>query len=278
LAAAVCGHCPSTEFEWLGSFLRLGAGACDPGAGRLAGAYGELVSSDRLSVVLAAIADGDGAGGRSVVDRVCAAASSLLSLRGAGVSLMVEGELRGTAGVSEAGVAMLQELQFALGEGPCLEAWGKLERVLEPDLSAPSVARWPAFAQAGVDAGIRAVFAFPLHLGAIRIGVLALYRDQPGALDGEELAYGLVLADVATWVILGVQAGAPPGELHESLANEPPYWSEIHQATGMLSVQLGISLDEAFVRLRGHAFATGQDLRHVARDVVGRRLRLEAAR
>ncbi|MGB0094384.1 MAG: ANTAR domain-containing protein [Solirubrobacteraceae bacterium] len=52
-------------------------------------------------------------------------------------------------------------------------------------------------------------------------------------------------------------------------------WAEVHQATGMISVQLGVSMDEAFVRLRAHAFAAGRSLKAVAGDVVARRLRLE---
>jgi hypothetical protein len=152
-----------------------------------------------------------------------------------------------------------------------------MEAVLEPDLANPAVVRWPAFAQAGVKAGVLAVFAFPVHQGAIGIGVLALYRDRPGALSDEELARGLVLADVATQVILSLQAGAPDDELHALLAKEPAHWAEIHQATGMVSAQLGVSLDEAFVRLRAHAFASDRLLRAVANDVVGGRLRLEEA-
>jgi hypothetical protein len=229
-------------------------------------------------VVLQAIADaGEDGDARSLIDRVCAAAVALLSLRGSGLSLMVAGELRGTAGVSEPGIAVVQELQLTLGEGPCVDAWAFREPVLEPDLGNPAVVRWPAFAQAGVEAGVEAVFAFPLHMGAIRIGVLALYRDHPGSLTAEELALGLVLADVATQVILGLQAGAPAHALHELLAKEPAHWAEIHQATGMVSRQLGVSLDEAFVRLRAHAFAQGDSLRLVAGEVVARRLRLEAA-
>lgn len=219
--------------------------------------------------------DADRKGSTSVVDRLCGAAVVLLSLKGVGMSLMVDGALRGTAGVSEPGIAVVQELQLGLGEGPCVDAWASMKPILEADLAAPAVVRWPAFAQAGVDAGIRAVFAFPLHLGAIRIGVLVLYRDRRGALSADELALGLVLADVATWVILGVQSGAPADVVHELLATEPPHWPEIHQATGMVSVQLGVSLDEAFVRLRAHSFADGRPLRDVARDVVARRLRLE---
>jgi hypothetical protein len=232
------------------------------------------VPIDRLSVVLRAMAEVGGGGSVSPIDRVCVATGALLSLRGAGLSLMVDGELRGTAGVSDRGIAVVQELQLTLGEGPCVDAWTSRGPVLESDLANPAVARWPAFAQAGVDAGIHAVFAFPLALGAIRLGVLVLYRDRSGVLSADELAYSLVLADVATHVVLGLQAGAPAGELHELLAREPPHWAEIHQATGIVSVQLGVSLDEAFVRLRAHAFAEGLPLRAVAREIVRRRLRL----
>lgn len=230
--------------------------------------------TDRLSEVLAAMAvvDGDRP---SALDRLCAAAVALLSLRGAGISLMADGQLRGTAGVSDPGVAAVQELQFELGEGPCVDAWATMEPVLEPDLADPRRVRWPAFGPAGVAAGVLAVFVFPLHLGAIRIGVLVFYRDHSGALDGDELAYALVLADLATWVILGLQSRAPDEALHELLAEEPAHWAEVHQATGMVAVQLSVGLDEAFVRLRGRAFSDGRALRDVARDVVGRRLRLE---
>jgi GAF domain-containing protein len=205
------------------------------------------------------------------------AAVSILSLSGAGISLMVDGQLRGSAGVSEPGVAAVQELQLELGEGPCVDAWTGNEPVLEPDLSEPARVRWPSFAQAGVQAGVRAVFAYPLHVGAIRIGVLVLYRDQPDALDAEELARALVLADLASQIVLAVQAGAPQDSVHELLATEPPHWAVVHQATGMISVQLEVPIDEAFVRLRAHAFADRRSLRDVAREVVARRLELEEA-
>ncbi|GAC1489133.1 MAG: GAF domain-containing protein [Solirubrobacteraceae bacterium] len=231
---------------------------------------------DRMSTVLRAMADAD-VGGRSIVDRVCFAAVELLALRGAGLSLIVDGQLRGTAGVSYAGVAGFQELQLALGEGPCVEAWRGGAAVLEPDLADPRTARWPAFQSAGLAAGVSAVFAFPLRIGAICIGVLVLYRDETGPLSSEELALALVLADLATQIVLSLQAGAAPDTLHELLADEPPHWAEVHQATGILSVQLGVPLDEAFVRLRAHAFASGETLRLVARAVVSGQLRFKSS-
>jgi GAF domain/ANTAR domain len=227
-----------------------------------------------MSVVLEAMSGAERGASTSMVDRVCGAAVELLSLSGAGLSLMVDGVLRGTAGVSNPGIASVQELQLTLGEGPCVDAWTTMEPVLEGDLANPERVRWPAFAQAGAGVSVRAVFAFPLRLGAFGLGVLALYRDQPGPLSDDEMALGLVIADVATQTILGLQAGAPARELHVLLADEPAHWAEIHQATGMISAQLDVSLDEAFVRLRSHAFAGEHSLREVAKDVVARRLRL----
>jgi len=230
---------------------------------------------DRLGVVLAAMTSVDG-DAPTVIDRVCVAAVGLLSLSGAGISLMADGQLRGSAGVSEPGIAAVQELQLELGEGPGVDLWASDVPVLESDLAQGGMVRWPTFARAAQGAGVRAVFAFPMGVGAIRIGVLVLYRDRAGPLAGEELALGLVLADVATQVVLAVQAGAPADTVHELLAGEPAHWAEVHQATGMVSVQLGVSMDEAFVRLRAHAFADGRSLRVVAREVVSRRLTLEA--
>jgi hypothetical protein len=233
------------------------------------------MAGERVGVVLLAVAEASADGAGSVVDWVCRAAVELLSLRGAGVSLMVEGELRGATGVSDPGIAVMQELELTLGEGPCLDAWASRAPVLEDDLRARGHLRWPMFAPAAVQQGVQSVIAFGLVLGAIRVGVLLLYRDRPGVFSADDVAYGLVLADVATNLVLGLQAGAPAGELPGALAGEPHHWAEIHQATGMVSVQLGVSLDEAFVRLRAHAFAGDLSLRELAGQIVERRVRLD---
>lgn len=191
---------------------------------------------------------------------------------------MVDGELRGAAGVSDSRIAAIQELELELGEGPGAEAWRSGDPVLTADLAAGADLRWPVFAPAAVRAGARAVFAFPVALGAIRLGALVLYRDRPGVLTADQAAYGVLSADIATWVVLGLQAGAPSDDgLSDLLAGEPPHWAEVHQATGRVAAQLGISLEEALVRLRAHAFASGRPLRVIAREVVVGRLRLEAS-
>jgi hypothetical protein len=164
----------------------------------------------------------------------------------------------------------LEELQFALGEGPCVEASGGGRPVLEPDLVAAGSSRWPRFGAAVLDAGVRAVFAFPLRVGAIRVGVLDLYRDTPGPLAAPDLVEALAFADAATAMVLHMQDHDGAGS---ALTDPIDSRAEVHQATGMIMVQLDVSLAEALLRLRAHAYATGQTVAAVAADVVSRRMR-----
>jgi ANTAR domain len=135
--------------------------------------------------------------------------------------------------------------------------------------------RWPGFAPAAVAAGARALFAFPLQAGTIRAGVLSLYRAQPGPLTPRQLADALVFADIALQLLLDAASGISGlagYQPHDGLSDSRV---EVYQATGMISVQLGVTPEEAFVRLRAHAFAAGTPLDDVAGDVVSRMLRFE---
>ena len=133
--------------------------------------------------------------------------------------------------------------------------------VLASDLAdRESGSRWPTFAPAACRAGAAAVFAFPLAVGAIRAGVLGLYRDRPGPLSDFQLGDALVFADTATMLLLDAQdraggaagPGGGPGGQPVGLAS---HRAEIDQATGMLTEQLGVSITDAFARLRAYAYA-----------------------
>jgi ANTAR domain len=168
--------------------------------------------------------------------------------------------------------ARLEELQFTTGEGPAAGDFRLGSPVLIPDLEAVA-ARWPGFASAAIAAGAQAMFALPLQVGAIRVGVLTLYRAKAGALAPEALADGLVLADVALQLILDAAAGVISPLENHVLAGLSDSRAEVYQAIGMVSVQLGVGLEDAFVRLRAHAFAASRALEEVADDVVTRVLR-----
>jgi ANTAR domain len=142
--------------------------------------------------------------------------------------------------------------------------------------------RWPGFAPAARELGAGAVFAFPLTVGAIRAGVLGLYRGAPGPLPDGQLGDLLILADAATVMLLGSADGSADGGAKAgdgSWANGQArdlalHRAEIDQATGMLTVQLGVSAGEAFARLRAYAYSQDRRLADVAGDIVARRLRL----
>ncbi len=206
---------------------------------------------------------------------LCEACTDILDVTGAGVMLMSGDVPRGSLCTTNAVSNLIEELQFTLGEGPCVDAHHQSRVVLEPDLAHPASSRWLAFTPPAVEAGVRAIFAFPLQVGMVRLGALDLYRDGTGSLSDDQHADSLVMADlIANWV-LNVQANAPPGAVAEELDNGADFHFVVHNAAGAVSAQLGVSITEALIRLRAHAFSNNRLLRDVAEDVVARRLRFK---
>jgi hypothetical protein len=73
-----------------------------------------------------------------------------------------------------------------------------------------------------LEAGISAIFAFPLQVGAIRLGILDLYRATPGNLAAEQLANALAYADAAVVILLRLQGKMTPGHgLHPQVIGPP---------------------------------------------------------
>src|SRR5689334_8999593 len=161
---------------------------------------------------------------------------------------------------TDARARQLEEVQFALHEGPCVEASRSDHPVLHPELTVTGSVRWPRYGAAALDAGVHAIFAFPLQVGAIRIGVLDLYRDTPGHLTAVELADAVPFAAAATVVLLYLQDHPGPDGEPTALTGPIDSRAEVHQATGMITVQLGVSDAEALLRLRAHAYDSGQSV------------------
>jgi hypothetical protein len=180
--------------------------------------------------------------------------------------MLMSGEIpRGSLCSSDGVSQLIEELQYTLGEGPCVDACQQDRVVAEPDLADPVTRRWLAFTPPALLAGARAVFGFPLRVGTVRLGALNLYRDCPGPLSGEQHADALVIADVAARWVLEAQAGAPLDAVAEELEIGADFHFVVHN---------GISVTEALIRLRAFAFSSDRLLADVAEDVVARRLRL----
>lgn len=204
---------------------------------------------------------------------LCQVCAEVIGVSGAGIMLMPGDVPRGSLCFTDERSALIEELQYTLGEGPCVDAHHLDRPVLEPDLAHPRLPRWLVFSGPVLDAGVRAVFGFPLHVGGARLGALNLYRDQPGPLTDDQHADALVLADIAAQTVLLFQADAAPGVLAAELETGSDLHIVVHQASGMVAAQLDVGVAEALVRLRAHAFGHGRPLAEVAGDVVARRLR-----
>ncbi|MFD0415927.1 GAF and ANTAR domain-containing protein [Streptomyces sp. NPDC127108] len=192
----------------------------------------------------------------------CAAA---LGLDGLTISLLNKAglELIWHDPADTAGIAF-EDLQYTLGEGPTGDAARTGELVIVPDLRALPEDRWPALLPAARRLPLRAVFALPLHLGAIRLGALTGHRAAPGRPTRRHMSDALALAEAATLILL-----TPEGTRDISSDNPLPlHRALIHQAAGAITVRLGIPIDQALARLRAYAFTHDRPLLAVAHDVV----------
>jgi hypothetical protein len=205
---------------------------------------------------------------------VCVACTQLLRAACAAVSVSnMSGPLEPLFGTDTRGEE-LEELQYTLGHGPSVDADEANRPVLVPDLTDSAAAvRWPIFASAAVARRVRGMFAFPVAIGAARVGVLGVYRDESGPLSTTELADGLACADTVLQLALDDRAGIVHDVGHPGYLDLADRRAEVHQAAGMVSVQLGLHVTDALARVRAYAYVHDRRLVDVAADVVARRLR-----
>ena len=173
----------------------------------------------------------------SLVERVCEVSVRLLDVSGAGMCVVGGRQhqivVHGTDQLAEE----LEDLQLTLGQGPCIAAVQSGAPVSAGDLATEHPAAWSQFAEQAQARGVRALFAFPLHVGDVQFGALDLYRTEPGALDDRQTADALVLTDIANRAMLAQQ-----DELH---------------LDGSISALEWLTGDTGSDRRRGHAVDLG---------------------
>ncbi|MFJ9598035.1 GAF domain-containing protein [Streptomyces virginiae] len=205
---------------------------------------------------------------------LCRACVDLLDVTGASVSLGGDNDAQALWWSSDPVAGRLAEAQYTLGVGPCQSALALAAPVLAADLTSGTDARrWPVFAQQAVELGVRAVFSIPLGSAGLAVGTLDLYRDRPGALSERDMSFAFPAADAITTALLAINAQEPDGdEAAAWLGAAESDHEEVHQATGMIMVFLGLEAPQALARLRAHAFARGQSVTEAARDVLAGRV------
>ncbi len=218
------------------------------------------------------------AGDHALGQLICQACVEGLDIDGASLSVLTTSSARETLWATDATAELLEDLQFTLNEGACMDAATTGRPVLVPDLHhSTQTARWPVFAAAVAEQTlVGALFALPLQWGTVNLGVLDLYRVEPGALSDDQCRDALAAADTVALMLLGHRTDPAhlerPGHSGGWLDHSFGHRAEIHQATGIVLAQLGISATDALARLRAYAFTHQRLLIDVANDVVDRRL------
>lgn len=208
---------------------------------------------------------------------LCAPFLDVLPVDGAGISTLGVPFGSETVCATDPLAARLDELQMDLGEGPCWLAKRSRRPVLMSDIRNRSTQAWPIFAEAIRDENVGGMYAFPLVIGSLCIGAVGLFSTRPGVLTDDQVADANQLSGIAARQVLrrSLSAREPRSDYDGRGPGLPEHSRRvIHQATGMVLVQLGVSAADALLIIRGHAFAHARSVRDVATDIVERRLNL----
>ncbi|WP_157556849.1 GAF and ANTAR domain-containing protein [Nocardia acidivorans] len=232
----------------------------------------DAVGSERFLAALTAVPRDIGG-----PPRLCAACLRVLKVQRVAIAITVDFAETGweVLCASDPIADRFEALQATAGQGPGFDAAARGEPVNVESLALIHH-RWPLLGAAMDPAESGAVYSIPLQAGAARLGVLDLFCDAPGPLDGAQWAAATSVATMVTMILLSDQR-AESDRAEMVLGqwwNSAPRTREIHQASGMVAAQLGVPVRDAYARLQGHAFAHGHTLAEVASDVVARRLRL----
>ena len=198
--------------------------------------------------------------------------TQVLGLGGAGVTLAESGRLRLATAMGEV-FEELERVQEDNQRGPCRDAFESGVVVSCSDVRVED-ARWPEYAEAARRLGVAAVAGVPMRLADQVVGAMNIYDAQPREWSEEDLAAASVLADVATSYLVNASKLHQQQQLNEQLTTALESRAVIEQAKGITAGDAGVSVQEAYHRIRRHARNHNTSLRAVAEAVVNLGLRV----
>ncbi|MDG4825814.1 GAF and ANTAR domain-containing protein [Asanoa sp. WMMD1127] len=153
----------------------------------------------------------------------------------------------------------VDQFQYDLGEGPCLDALYEHRTVRVDDMAVEG--RWPRFSAAAHERGIASMLAFQLYVVSGNLGSLNLYSRHVGAFDDESERIGLLFAAHAGVALADAQ------QLNQ-LSRALDVRDLIGQAKGILMERHKLTGDQAFALLVAASQTTNTKLLEVARYLV----------
>ncbi|MBY6680937.1 ANTAR domain-containing protein [Rhodococcus sp. BP-316] len=202
---------------------------------------------------------------RAVVERYAPS----LGVDGIAVAVIVTAAIRDLVYSSDDVATRIDELQFTLGTGPCLDAF-RSEQTMISMVGTDEGSPWPLFDDAVRALDVGAVFALPVGTEPT-VGVLELYRRDAHPWSPVTAARAARCAGELASAVRRDVAGVGDG------ADDPLSRASVHVAAGMMAARFRITADEAVVRLRSLAYADGIRVTQLADDIVARRVELTDA-
>lgn len=187
---------------------------------------------------------------------------------GAGVSLIHESQ-RISVGATDSLVRTADDLQYTLGEGPCLTAWSSRTAVSIDDTTVDQ--RFPRWSSSAAEAGVRSCISVPLLRGRDSIGAMKVYSTTPGAFDDADRAR-LTSLSVAASALLGhVQTSETSTRISSELRSSLRSRDVVGIAKGILMQRDGLTETEALTALTARARSTGIPFAQLTADIVNGR-------
>jgi transcriptional regulator with GAF, ATPase, and Fis domain len=234
----------------------------------MTGDLGKSVTSVDPSTVFTGLAEivYQGSDVTEVYAAICVAATLMVpGCDHASLMLRQDGSYA-TVAASDGVARMVDTLEIAAGDGPCLDAIEEETAQIDTDLVTHS--QWPALAKRLVaETPVRGAMGFRLLVDRRKVGALDLFSDTPNAFDKTSAERAVVLAAFATIATGAMAQGEEATSLKRGLASN----REIGKAIGMLMVLNDVSEEQAFDLLRRTSQDTNVKIAEIAAEVVKRR-------
>jgi transcriptional regulator with GAF, ATPase, and Fis domain len=188
---------------------------------------------------------------------------------GAGVSLMDARGRRTSTAATDPVVLEADQLQYDLGQGPCLTAWAQQATVNMVDSRRET--RWPAWTRAVASLPLRSVISAPLSTPDGAIGALKVYSPVPGGFDDSAVRMIELLSRPAALMLANVQARDMAQSLSDALIRTLADRDAVRTATGIVMERSRLSLDQALATLITTSRKRNKTLHQLSRDIISGR-------
>lgn len=193
------------------------------------------------------------------------AVQAIPGAQGAGLTLL-ESDRPQTVIATEPFVHEVDDVQYGLGEGPCLSAVTHGRTFTSGNLGGAT--QWPRFGPRVGRLGVHSALSLPLLAEDRSIGALNVYARPRDSFSAESVRLGEAFAGPAAVTVANAQALAKAERVVGQLSDALHSRAQIDQAIGIVMARTGCSPEEAFTRLRGQSQVRQVKLAELARDLV----------